>query len=269
MSEEITSLQNKIIKLAASMKQKKYRDELGLFAVEGIRLAEEAAYSNWPTPYCIYTENAACNERVQNIFSWLLTKGCKLIQISSAIYDKVTDTKQPQGIMILVEKRVYCLADLIVVGQQRPLFVVLDGIQDPGNVGTVIRTADATGCTGVIVTTGCADLFSGKTVRSSMGSLFHLPIVEAVSQGEILTFLRRQHISILATTLEDSVAYFKCDLTGAAALVLGNEGKGVSDELLREADARLHIPLYGKVESLNVAAAAAVILYEAVRQRCI
>jgi TrmH family RNA methyltransferase len=268
VSELITSLQNKIIKLAASIKQKKYRDELGLFAVEGVRLTEEATHSGWPTPYCIYTETAACNERVQDILSCLSTKGCKLIQVSSAIYDKVTDTKQPQGIMILVEKRVYCLEDLIA-GQQQPLLVVLDGIQDPGNVGTVIRTADAAGCTGVIVTTGCADLFSGKTVRSSMGSLFHLPIVEDFSQVEILTFLKMQHISILATTLEDSVVYYKCDLTGAAAIVLGNEGKGVSEEMLREADARLHIPLYGKAESLNVAAAASVILYEAVRQRCV
>lgn len=266
MTEIITSQHNKFIKLAASLKLKKYRDELGLFIVEGVRLVEEAAHSSWLVETCIYTVEALQQERVRRIIANLKLKNCRMIQVPTAIYDKITDTKEPQGIMAIVQKHAYQLYD-VLASEEKPFFVVLDEIQDPGNVGTIIRTAAAAGCTGVMLTKGCTDVFASKVVRASMGSIFHVPIFEGLSSGEIISSLAQHKIDILATSLESSNIYFKVDFNKSLAVVFGNEGNGVSRNLLEHSKDRLYIPLLGRVESLNVAASAAVILYEVVRQR--
>lgn len=266
MTEFITSSQNKFIKLAASLKQKKYRDELSLFIIEGVRLVEEAAKSSWQVATCIYTAEALLQERVQGVVADLQSKNCRMIQVSTSIYDKITDTKEPQGIMAIVEKYTYHLEELLI-RENKPFLVVLDELQDPGNVGTIIRTAAAAGCTGVILTKGCADVFAAKAVRSSMGSIFQIPIFEGLHTSEIISYLKQHRVDLLATSLESSNVYFKVDFTKSIAVVFGNEGNGVSQALLQHAKDRLYIPLLGHVESLNVAASAAVILYEVVRQR--
>jgi TrmH family RNA methyltransferase len=178
----------------------------------------------------------------------------------------MTDTDQPQGLMVLVEKRRYQFDD-VILNKKNPLIVVLDGLQDPGNVGTIIRTADAAGCSGVLMTKGCADLFSGKTVRAGMGSIFNLPIIEGLECNQLVSLLSEHHISLMATALTNSEVYFSTDFTKPVAVVFGNEGNGVQKELLQKAKVKLYIPILGKAESLNVAASASVILYEAVRQR--
>ncbi|MBC8015915.1 MAG: RNA methyltransferase [Sporomusaceae bacterium] len=266
MTEIITSPHNKFIKLAASLKQKKYRDELGLFIVEGVRLVEEAAQSDWRVETCIYTTAALEQGRVQAIIADLESKNCRIIQVTASIYDKITDTKEPQGILAIVEKCTYQL-DELPTREEKPFLVVLDELQDPGNVGTIIRTAAAAGCTGVILTKGCADVFAAKAVRSSMGSIFQVPIFEGLNTSEVISYVEQHEIDLLATSLESSNVYFKVDLSKAVAVVFGNEGNGVSRALLAYAKDRLYIPLFGHVESLNVAASAAVILYEVVRQR--
>ena len=266
MTEIIVSPQNKFIKLAASLKLKKYRDELGLFIVEGVRLVEEAAHSNWLIETCIYTSEALQQERVQGILTGLQAKNCRMIQVPAIIYDKITDTKAPQGIMAIVQKYAYQISDVLASGKQ-PFLVVLDELQDPGNVGTIIRTAAAAGSTGVILTKGCTDVFASKAVRASMGSIFHIPIFEGLTNREIVSYMAQHEIDILATSLESSNVYFKVNLNKSIAVVFGNEGNGVSHELLEQAQDRLYIPLLGQVESLNVAASAAIILYEVVRQR--
>lgn len=265
MSEIITSPHNPIIKLAASLKQKKRRDETGLFIAEGIRLVEEAAGSDWNAHTLIVTDEISRSSRVQNIIVNLENKGCRILEVPFKIYERISDTDQPQGIMLLMEKR---FSDFNTFSYQAPpMFAILDCVQDPGNVGTLIRTADAAGCTAVIMTKGCADLFSGKTMRSSMGSVFHLPIYLEMSLLDIIKFVQNHGIKLIATSLESSDIYYKADFTKAIALVFGNEGNGISRELLDSSECRLHIPIIGLAESLNVGAAAAVILFEAVRQR--
>ena len=266
MTEIITSLQNQFIKLAASLKQKKYRDELNLFIVEGVRLVEEAAQSNWLIETCIYTAEVLQQERVQEIITDLKSKHCRMIQVSAIIYNKITDTKAPQGIMAIAQKYAYQLSD-VLTSEKKPFFVVLDELQDPGNVGTIIRTAAAAGCTGVILTKGCTDVFASKVVRASMGSIFHVPIFEGFTNSEVISCFAKHEIDILSTSLESSNVYFKVDFNKSIAVVFGNEANGVSRQLLEHAQDRLYIPLLGRVESLNVAASAAIILYEVVRQR--
>jgi TrmH family RNA methyltransferase len=266
VKEVITSSQNKFIKMAGSLKEKKYRDELKLFIVEGVRLVEEAAQSSWQVEACIYIGEAKEDGRIQELLLLLQAKDCRIIEVSAAIYGKITEVKQPQGIMAIMKKSEYKLADSLA-SIEKPFFVVLDEVQDPGNVGTIIRTAAAAGCTGIILTKGCADVFAAKVVRASMGSLFHVPIFESLTQREVIACLGKHGISILATSLQSSTIYFQIDFNKPVAVVFGNEGNGVGQQLLEESKERLHIPLLGNVESLNVAASAAVILYEAVRQR--
>lgn len=267
MTEVITSSQNHNIKLVASLKQKKYRDEKGLFIAEGIRLVEDAVNSNWQIEFCIYTERAIQNQRVQEIVEKLEEKKCRIYQVNKAIYEKITETKEPQGILLVLKKQAGCLADFAVEGKI-PMLIVLDRLQDPGNVGTIVRTAEAASCTGVIMMKGTADLFSSKTVRATMGAMFRLPIVVDIEYMELLDFIKKQAIGLQVTALDPTAKqYFTVDFTKPTAMVFGNEGNGVSTELLQQADHKVYIPMSDNSESLNVAAATAVIIYESVRQR--
>ncbi len=265
MTEIITSLQNQTVKLAAALKQKKQRDVTGLFIAEGVRLLEEVHLADWQVEACLYTEAALQHKRTEKIIHELQDKGCRMLIVSEAVYLKVTDTEQPQGIMAIVKKKNQLLTRILQA--DCPLIVILDALQDPGNVGTVIRTADAVGASGVILTKGCADVYSSKAVRATMGSLFHLPIFDGISYEEVVSSLRIAGVNLFATSLASSNLYYEADFKKPAAVIFGNEGSGVHETLLNQADSAIFIPILGKAESLNVAASAAVILYEAIRQR--
>lgn len=265
MTAVITSLQNQIVKLAAGLKQRKNRDATGLFAAEGIRLLETALAAGWQSEYCLYTEQALANRRAQAVIDLLKEQNCRMITVSEAVYAKISDTEQPQGIMVLIRKQTPELPE--VLKEKCPLLVILDSVQDPGNLGAVIRTADAAGATAVILTKGCTDLYAGKAVRATMGSLFHLPVVAGVDHETLTEILRSNDITLMASSLNSANSYWETDFTSPSAIVFGNEGQGVSQTLLDTAASRIYIPILGSAESLNVAAAAAVILYEAARQR--
>ncbi len=266
MTEIIASPHNQLVKTVASLRQKKYRDELGLFTVEGVRLAEEIVAAGWPLESCIFTAAAEADPRAAKLLGVLMPKECRLVQVSDQIYAKISDTQEPQGVMLVAPQRPVSFAD-ILSRSAKPLIAVLDGIQDPGNAGTIIRTADAAGCNGVVMLKGCVDLYAGKTVRATMGSLFHLPVVAGMTSDDFLRHLASTAIPLIAADLAGATVYSAARLSGPAAIVFGNEGAGVGAELLAAAAERVVVPIYGKAESLNVATAAAVILYEAARQR--
>ena len=263
----IASSANKKIKLVASLKQKKHRDAERLFIAEGIRLAEAAVEANWPCRFGLCTGTAAKNERVQMFLQQLEARQCPVYEVPEDIYNKISDTQQPQGVLLVLENGSSSLSS-VISGAGASFILVLDQLQDPGNVGTIIRTADAVGCSGIIVMENSADIYAGKTVRATMGSLFHLPVVTGIGQEELIDFLAQHKISLLATALDaQAQPYFSLDFTVPVALVLGNEGAGVSPELLDKADQKVFIPMAGRSESLNVATAAVVLLYEGLRQR--
>lgn len=263
----IASSANKKIKLVASLKQKKHRDAERLFIAEGIRLAEAAVEANWPCRFGLCMGTAAKNERVQMFLQQLEARQCPVYEVPEDIYNKISDTQQPQGVLLVLENGSSSLSS-VISGAGASFILVLDQLQDPGNVGTIIRTADAVGCSGIIVMENSADIYAGKTVRATMGSLFHLPVVTGIGQEELIDFLAQHKISLLATALDaQAQPYFSLDFTVPVALVLGNEGAGVSPELLDKADQKVFIPMAGRSESLNVATAAAVLLYEGLRQR--
>ncbi|UZE45915.1 TrmH family RNA methyltransferase [Selenomonas sputigena] len=260
--EKIESAQNKRIKWIASLKNARRRREEGVVVAEGVRLVEMAAEAGWTTRFCLVTAEAAREERAERILARLASLGCPLAEVTPEVYKKASDTDAPQGILLVLEERGASLAALAM--RQEMHVVVLDGVQDPGNAGTIVRTADAAGAEAVVCLEDTIDVFSAKAVRASMGSVFHVPVVRNVSRTALCEFLQQGRVRLLAADLDEAAQpYYAADYSGRIALAFGNEGNGVSDEVRRMAEAKLFIPMFGKAESLNVATAAALVLYEA------
>lgn len=262
VGEVISSLQNSYIKSASSLKQKKYREKEGLFLAEGVRIIEDIVQVGGKIRAVFY-DIEAVNERIEALLA-SLDASVRKIAVTSAVYRKIQSTEESQGIIAIAEQKKWTLDD---IADGLVHLAVLDRVQDPGNIGTIIRTAEAAGWDGVLVLRGSADVYSPKVVRSTMGTMLHLPVVWGLSEAELAEFLQEQKIRLYATSVERSKTYDACDFTQSAAVVFGNEGAGVSESLLACADERIHIPIFGRVESLNVAAAAAVICFEGARQK--
>ena len=267
MIESITSLQNPLVKRVVNLKQKKYRDKENLFIAEGMRLVEDILRSKAEIKYVFFVKSSLENQRMAKIVDSLcICNGkIKLYEVSLAVYEKMAETNEPQGIMAVVQQKSYVLNEFIL--PDNPFLIVLDNVQDPGNIGTIIRTAEAAGCHGVIMTKGCADIYSGKTVRATMGAMFRLPIISNVLYDEIFSFLKAKSIELFTTEITNGVEYYKENYVLPLALVFGNEGNGISTEMLSKSNKKIYIPMSGLGESLNVGVAAGIIMYEVFRQR--
>jgi len=255
--KDITSRENPIYKLIKALSQKKVRESSGLFLIEGTRLLEEAYSRGVKINYLII------NETVENVPN--INQDCQILRLPNNLFKKVSDTVSPQGIIAVAEQVKISLADIILGAN--PLVVVLDGLQDPGNLGTIIRTSAAAGVTAVLLTKGTVDLYSPKVIRSTMGSLFQLPIVNGLDDGEAVKWLSRNSINIIAADLDSEEYYYSVNLKEPFALVIGNENRGANDIWREAAYKQIKIPILGSTESLNASIAAGIILYEAVRQR--
>lgn len=270
MRTTVTSLQNAEVKRVVSLHKRKGRMEQGLFIVEGVRLAEEALRSGWEITACFFTEQALCHERPENLAQALEKTGKRIYIVTEAIYQKISETKQPQGVLFVLKIRSAKLNGLLSVRNtnRSPLYLVLDRIQDPGNVGTILRAADAAGCTAVFTVKGTADLFAGKTVRATMGALFRVPFAADLDKTEIVAALKERGCLFYATAMDRQARpYFSMNFVKPTAVVFGNEGSGVDAFFLQQCQETVYIPMQSGAESLNVAVAASIILYEAVRQR--
>lgn len=262
MIEAIKSSQNQWVKLAASLKQKKFRDQSGLFLLEGVRLSEELIASDWNYEFFFVSETFGASERERQLLIQLQDLAT-IYEVPDHLLAKICDTREPQGIAAVARQKQIALSEFSP--SKIPLWVLAEGIQDPGNLGTIIRTADAVGCDGVLLVR-CVDHYNPKAVRASMGSLFHLPIFN-LSAETALDYLQEQQISLYATSVQDAVVHYKIDWRAPSCIALGSEANGISDEFLARSSQTVHIPMAGQAESLNVSISAAVILYEAVRQR--
>jgi RNA methyltransferase, TrmH family len=254
--------------------------ESGSVGVEGLRLVEEALGSTCRVEAVLVSETA---ERYRERLGPLLDqpdRAFPVFRTSDRLFEGIADTEHPQGIAALVEPRRIVLDDLFVCPKIAcaPLLVVLAGVQDPGNVGTILRTAAAFGATGGVATatgqSGTASPFSPKALRASAGATLHLPILASMSLAILLIQLKLNGIHTLASCVHGvtltgnaPIAPWQVDWCQPIALLVGNEGAGLPEEIVHAADARIHIPMATTVESLNAAAAAAVLFYEAFRQR--
>ena len=185
------------------------------------------------------------------------------------VFEKISTMKTPQGMMAVVEAPGYSREDLTGYGNPdvAPLLLVLEDIQDPGNVGTIFRTAEAAGATGIILSSNSADPLSPKTVRSTMGAIFRVPFMVSDDMPAAVRGLEARGITCYAARLDESAEYDKCKLDEPCALLIGNEGNGLSAEITDAASKGIYIPMSGKTESLNAAVSASILVYEARRQR--
>ncbi|MBQ5348263.1 MAG: RNA methyltransferase [Phascolarctobacterium sp.] len=258
---ELTGLQNPVVKAAAELKQKKYRTQNGLYLAEGLRTAEEAvAYKAVETLFYVATDD----DRTMRLLEDAAMQNIKLVCVNENVMKKIADTETPQGIIAVCKMRQPKLETLLAGGK---MLLVLDRVGDPGNIGTMLRTADAAGIGGLVLLKGCADIYAPKTVRSSMGSLFHIPVLSGVSEQEFVSAAKKAGYDLLVTCLDGADNLYKADLSGRIAFVMGNEAGGVSETLLEKADKRVYIPMAGRAESLNVAMAAGIVMFEALRRK--
>ena len=294
--ELITSLNNQRVKEVANLKQKKYRTESGTFFADGLRAVQEAVQYADVTEL-FYTEaeagrldevlKAAGNvpadtkEKSENKKNAnhnnagtakkrnKAANGIRMYQVDEKVMAKLSDTKAPQGVLAVIrtpEQNLRQLRPGTASDNNAPV-IILDRVQDPGNLGTIIRTADAVGALGLILLEGCVDAYSPKVVRASMGSLFHLPVVQDITAEEALTWCYRNGYEPAATALKNAQNVYKADISKKMAFLFGNEANGVAEELQAAAETRLFIPMAGLAESMNVAMAAGIILFEGLRQR--
>ncbi len=294
--ELITSVNNQRVKEVANLKQKKYRTESGTFFAEGLRAVQEAVQYADVTEL-FYTEAEAGRldvvlEAAESVTADIKEKsgnknnanhnnagtakkrneaanGIRMYQVDEKVMAKLSDTKAPQGVLAVIRTPEQSLRQLRpgTASDNNAPVIILDRVQDPGNLGTIIRTADAAGALGLILLEGCVDAYSPKVVRASMGSLFHLPVVQDVTAEEALTWCYRNGYEPAATALKNAQNVYKADISKKMAFLFGNEANGVAEELQAAAETRLFIPMAGLAESMNVAMAAGIILFEGLRQR--
>jgi len=251
--------------------------EAGAVGVEGVRLVEEALHSRCRVDAVLFSESGERHREKLAAFVAKPETAFPVLRTTDRLFEGIADTEHPQGVAALVRPRKVELEELLATpgGACAPLLVVLAGVQDPGNVGTIVRTAAAFGATGAVTTatgqSGTASPFAPKAMRASAGAALHLPIVSGMALGILLTQLKLNGIRTFASCVDRKeakvIAPWEANWCEPVALLVGNEGAGLPEGVVQAADVRVHIPMLTKVESLNAAAAAAVVLYEAFRQR--
>lgn len=237
------------------LEKRKARRKEERFVVEGPHLVEEAVEQ---IDFVIYAERLP-------ILPMLEDHGIDCLKVSKKQFSEVSEVETPQWVLAVVKQKKFSLKDLFQASN--PLIVCCVEVQDPGNLGTIIRTADAVGAAGVILSRGTVDLYNGKVVRSTMGSMFHLPIIESDDLIDTIAILKKKNVRIISADINGDVDYFQADYREPVAIMVGNEGAGLHKGVIDMSDQTVKIPMPGRAESLNVGISTAVVLYEALRQR--
>lgn len=264
----ITSANNQQLKaVSALLKKSKERKEKKSFVVEGPRMVVEAPAESLKAVYV--SENFEKNPENQVLIKDLEAKckvsGAVFEVVADAVFKNISDTQTPQGIMAAVAMPEYTLEQLL--NGDKTHLLILESIQDPGNLGTMIRTGEGAGITGVIMNKTTVDLFNPKTIRSTMGSIYRIPYYVTEDLSQTLNQLKEKGISLYAAHLKGKHYYTEEDYTKACGFLIGNEGNGLSDDIANQSDSYIKIPMEGQVESLNAAISATLLMYEANRQR--
>ncbi len=262
--QTITSNQNPVIKEVKSLKQKKAREEKCLFFIEGIRFVEEAIKEKANIGKIFISDRLEQAKGGKEILSMAAAENYPVYSMQDKLFSELSDTENPQGILATVR---YVHKKPEEVLEKGNFFIILDALQDPGNMGTIIRTADAAGVSGIFISKGCVDVYNPKVLRSTMGSIFHIPIGFSENLKDTMAALKEKGIKIYAAHLQGQANYFEVTMSQGSAVIIGNEANGISDEIANQADALVKIPMPGRAESLNASVAASLLMYEVVRQR--
>lgn len=255
----ITSTSNPQVKrLLQLQKKSKARNEEGVFVVEGLRMFAEVPHERVEK---VYASETFYNKKKQD-FNW---EQFSLEILSDNVFKHVSDTQTPQGVLCVVKQKKYDVETLL--DRENPHFMVLDNLQDPGNLGTIVRTAEGAGVDAVFMSKDCVDIYNPKTIRSTMGSIYRVPTIYIEDTIKLLELFKERAIKSCAAHLDGKNTYDKEDYRTGTAILIGNEGNGLRDEVSEKADIWVRIPMEGKVESLNAAIAASVFMFEVARQR--
>ena len=258
----ISSMGNQQIKnISLLLKKSKAREEQGLFVIEGLRIFEEARLAGSLAK--TYLSESFYHEKLRSDPGFFYDLDYEIV--SDKIFHEVSETMTPQGVLGLVRGAQYALEELIT--KEKPCLLLLEDIRDPGNLGTMIRTAEGAGITGVILNSTCVDLYNPKVIRSTMGSIFRVPFYRTEDFSGTVKKLKEYGIQVLAAHLAGESYDTEGCFLNSCAILIGNEANGLSEEASSLADSLIRIPMEGRVESLNAAVAAAILMYEALRQR--
>lgn len=265
----IESVHNPRIKYVKSLGKLRIRKKEKKFVIEGFHLANEAintwrSESKFSIDFILYTPKVWGIKEGRSIVKEAEKLGINCFKVKENIMAKISEVEAPQGILAVVSEEEFTIKD---ISRPEALIVFCVDIQDPGNLGTIIRTVDAVGGSGVILNKGTVDLYNQKVLRSTMGSVFHLPIVHVEDIKETLRILKKNKAKIIATMPQAKKSYYNLDYDGFVVILVGNETRGLPEDLVSFSDLSVKIPMPGKAESLNTAVSTAVVLYEAYRKR--
>ncbi|MDW7670205.1 MAG: RNA methyltransferase [Bacillota bacterium] len=255
----ITSPKNPICKLIASLQQRKFRQEYRQFVLEGLRGVRDAAEAGWRPVFYIVSDHFFSQQHSGDLMEMMEKQAVNGYRVPNSLMKKLSNTETPQGLMAVFSTPLYALADLL----QHPagFWLVLDRIQDPGNLGTLIRSAEGAGATGVLLTHGTTDPYSAKALRAATGAVLHLPVIELSEAASDCRMLKEAGMSLVGAALEEGISYHQAAYQLPLALIIGNEANGIAETILERVDHRVTIPMKGRLQSLNASIAGSILLF--------
>ncbi len=267
-SGPLSSLQNPRIKQIVKLRERKERDETHLFIIEGYRELIRACDANFPIDSLYLCQELFLGENENQLIASLKNKGTKVFPCTPAVFHKISYRDRPDGLLAVTAQQSSSLHTLdgLLKGVKNPFLVVAEAIEKPGNLGTILRSSDAVNLNALIVCDKCTDIHNPNVVRASVGTLFTVPVIEAKGE-ETLAFLKKRGILIVAATPSAITEFTEANLKGPIAIAVGTEQLGLSKAWMEQADIQVKIPMCGVADSLNVAMATTLLLYEAKRQR--
>lgn len=261
--EIIRSKDNKLLKHGKKLNIRKYRQEDNEFLIEGIRFVEEAVAAGADIRYCLISESLK-GDRVSALLDKMHDKRIDVYTVEDELMSEICDTKNPQGIAAVV-KRHELSAEEVIKGST--FLIIIDRLQDPGNLGTIIRTAHAAGVDGIIISEGTVDPYSPKVLRSTMGSIFRLPLAECGDIPGVIKSIKASGFAVYASSPDGANPYYDENYISKTAIIVGNEANGIENEVIEQSDVLVKIPMPGECESLNASVACGILIFEVVRQR--
>ena len=258
---KISSKENSFVKHVKKLKDKKYRDISGEYIIEGINLVKEAIQEKANIKQFVLCDDCEKNESIPKELMYEIAK-YECVYVTEKIFKYLSEVQEPQGIIAIIGKE----GKDTNIDYSEDIIVALDNVQDPGNLGTILRTVDSIGLTQILVSKGTADSYNPKVVRSTMGAIFRVKIIECEDLAKTLKEIKKQKFKIVVSSLQTNNSIYDINYN-KKVIVIGNEANGVEKEIQEMADEKIKIPMLGKTESLNASVATGIILYEYVRQK--
>ena len=259
--QRISSKDNEFVKHIKKLKDKKYRDQSNEYVIEGIKLVEEAINENAKIKQIVICEECTKTQEISKKLMYEIAS-FDCIYVTENVFNSITEVKNPQGILAVIERR----NSENEINYNEDIIVALDGIQDPGNLGTILRTVDSIGLKQILVSKETADVYNPKVVRSTMGAIFRVKVIECDNLEKTLKEIKKYKYEIVVTSLQTNESIYDIKYN-KKIIVIGNEANGVSKEIQEMADKKVKSPMLGKTESLNASVATGIVLYEYVRQK--